>query len=184
MLPITGIPALALAVVFGAAFGWLLHRGRLTSFDTIINQFRLRDFTVAKVMATAIIVGGVGVMALVQLGAASMHVRDANMLATISGAAIFGVGMAIYGYCPGTGLAAAATGSVHALAGVAGMLAGAMVFAFTFDWVSAHVLGTWKLGPATLPGITGIPAPLIFLALAVAAVAGFGAIEARRASRG
>jgi hypothetical protein len=179
MLPFTGTSALVLAVVFGAAFGWLLHRGRLTSYDTIVNQFRLRDFTVAKVMLAAIVVGGIGVLVLVHLGAAKFHLRDANMLATIVGAAIFGVGMVLYGYCPGTGLAAIGTGSVHALVGALGMLLGATAYAFSFDWVKANVLSVWQMGPATLTDVTGIPAVAILFALAVAALLLFTALESR-----
>ena len=29
---------LLLAVVFGAAFGWLLHRGRVTDYNVIVNR--------------------------------------------------------------------------------------------------------------------------------------------------
>jgi uncharacterized membrane protein YedE/YeeE len=179
MLPVTGTAALVLAVVFGAAFGFLLHRGRVTDYDTILGQFRLRDFTVVKVMLTAIIVGGLGVLVLVSLGGAKWHVRDANMLATLAGAAIFAVGMVLYGYCPGTGLAAIGTGSVHALVGAFGMLAGAIAYAFSFPWVKENILAVWKLGPLTLPDITGVPAVAIFFGLAVLAVALFGALEAR-----
>ncbi len=177
MFPVAGNFALLLAVVFGAAFGWLLHRGRVTDYDTIINQFRLRDFTVLKVMVTAIVVGGIGVFVLVQLGGAQLHVRDANMLGTIAGAAIFGVGMVLYGYCPGTGLAAVGTGSVHALVGVLGMLIGAIAYALSFDWVRDNVLSVWKLGPMTLSDVTGLPPVAILFALAVAAVGAFGALE-------
>lgn len=176
MFPITGTPALALAVLFGAAFGWLLHRGKVLDYNVILNQFRLRDFTVLKVMLTAILVGGIGVLALVHLEAAKFHVRDANMLATVAGAAIFGVGMVLYGYCPGTGLAAIATGKVHALIGALGMLFGAMLYAFSFDWVSKNVLTVWKLGRVTLSDITGVPQLAILLFLAVSAVVLFGAV--------
>lgn len=177
MFPITGTPSLVLAVVFGAAFGWLLHRGRVLDYDVIINQFRLRDFTVLKVMMTAIIVGGAGVLALVHFGAAKFHVRDANMLGTIVGAAIFGVGMVLYGYCPGTGLAAAATGKVHALIGAIGMLFGAMLYAASFDWVNKNVLAVWKLGKVTLADITGLPHVAILFALAAGALALFAAVD-------
>ncbi len=177
MLPITGNPALVLAVLFGGAFGWLLHRGRLTDYNTIINQFRLRDFTVLKVMGTAIVVGGVGVFVLVQLGMAKFHVRDANMAGTILGAALFGVGMVLYGYCPGTGLAAVGTGSVHALVGALGMLGGAIAYAFTFAWVKEHILSIWQLGPATLAEVTGWPPVAILFALAVAAIVSFVWLE-------
>lgn len=177
MFPVTGTTALVLAVVFGAAFGWLLHRGRVLDYDVIINQFRLRDFTVLKVMLTAILVGGIGVLALVHFGAAKFHVRDANMLGTIVGAAIFGVGMVLYGYCPGTGLAATATGKVHALVGAIGMLFGAMLYAASFDWVNKNLLTVWKLGKVTLTDVTGIPYLAILAILAIGAVALFGAVE-------
>ncbi len=177
MFPITGTPSLVLAIVFGAAFGWLLHRGRVLDYDVIVNQFRLRDFTVLKVMLTAIVVGGIGVLALVHLGAAKFHLRDANMLGTIIGAAIFGVGMVLYGYCPGTGLAAIATGKVHALSGAIGMLFGAMLYAASFDWVRSNILSVWKLGKVTLADVTGVPHLVILIVLAGAAAAFFVAVE-------
>jgi uncharacterized protein len=183
MFPVTGSSALVLAIVFGFAFGWLLHRGKVTNYNTILNQFRLRDFTVLKVMLTAILVGGVGVLALTQLGYAKFHVRDANMLATIIGAALFGVGMVLYGYCPGTGLAAIATGSVHALVGAFGMLFGAMLYAFSFEWVRANILSVWKLGKVTLPEMIGVTPLAMYIGLAVFAVVFFWAIEALRVEK-
>jgi len=179
--PITGSPALVLAVVFGFAFGWLLHRGRVTSYDTIVNQFRFRDFTVLKVMMTAIVVGGVGVWLLAGTGMAKLHIKEANMLGVILGAAMFGVGMVLYGYCPGTGFAAIGTGSVHALVGALGMLVGAIAYAVSFDWVKANILSVWALGKIRLPDVTGLPDVVLFALLAAAAVVLFYAIE--RASR-
>lgn len=180
MFPVTGTAALALAILFGFAFGWLLHRGRVTDYNTILDQFRLRDFTVLKVMLTAIVVGGLGVLALTQLGYAKFHVRDANMLGTILGAAIFGVGMVLYGYCPGTGLAAIATGSVHALVGAIGMILGAIAYAFTFDWVRSNILSVWKLGKATLPQMLGVTPLTAYMVLAAVAIAFFWIVEAKR----
>lgn len=181
MFPVSGTTALVLAIVFGAAFGWLLHRGKVTDYNTIVNQFRLQDFTVLKVMLTAIIVGGLGVLLLTQFGAAKYHVRDANMLGTIVGATIFGVGMVLYGYCPGTGFAAIATGSVHALVGAIGMLAGAVAYAFSFEWVRDNILSVWKLGKVTLTDVTGVP-PLAIFAILIIVVAGlFYTVEKMRA---
>ena len=183
MFPITGTAALVLAVVFGFAFGWLLHRGRVTDYNVIINQFRLRDFTVLKIMMTAIVVGGIGVLGLIDIGAAKYHLRDANMLAVVLGAGMFGVGMVLYGYCPGTATAAIATGSLHALVGAFGMMLGAMVYAYTFGWVTEAILPVWSIGKATLSSITGIPAGWIFLILIVAAIVLFAAVEKRFAVR-
>lgn len=179
MFPISGIAALLLAVVFGFAFGWLLHRGRVTDYDVIVNQFRLRDFTVLKVMLTAIIVGGLGVLALVDLGAATYHLRDANMLAVVLGATLFGVGMVLYGYCPGTGVAAVATGSVHALVGAVGMVLGAILYAVTFDWVREAIIPVGSLGKATLTTVTGLPPLWIFGGLIAGTVLLFWIVERR-----
>jgi uncharacterized protein len=175
--PITGTTALVLAVVFGFAFGWLLHRGRVTDYNVIVNQFRFLDFTVAKVMLTAIVVGGVGVLVLTQAGFAKYHIKDANMLGIIIGAAMFGVGMVVYGYCPGTGLAAIGTGSLHALFGAFGMILGAIAYALTFDWVNENILKVWALGKLRLTDVAGWSDGVLYAALAVVAVALLALIE-------
>jgi len=176
-------PGLFLAVVFGAAFGWLLHRGRVTDYNVIVNQFRLKDFTVLKVMLTAIVVGGLGVLLFVHLGLAKWHVRDANMLGVLIGGGLFGVGMVLYGYCPGTAIAAVGTGSLHALVGVLGMIGGAILYAYSFDWVRGNILSVWNLGKVTLSDITGIPPLLIYLGLAAVAIVLFVILEKRGSGR-
>ena len=168
------------AVGFGAAFGWLLHRGRVTDYNVIVNQFRFKDFTVLKVMLTAIVVGGLGVLLFVHLGLAKWHVREANMLGVLIGGGLFGVGMVLYGYCPGTAIAAVGTGSVHALAGVFGMIAGAILYAYSFEWVRSNILSAWNLGKITLSDVTGIPAVVIYLLLAALALVFFSFLEKQR----
>ena len=165
--------SIALALLIGAAFGFLLHRGRVTSCNVIENQFRLKDYTVLKVMLTAIIVGGVGVMALADANLAKYAVKDTNLLGVALGAGLFGIGMVFYGYCPGTGLAAIATGSVHALVGALGMIAGGILFALSFDWVKANILTVGAYGKIRLPDVTGIPAPVWFAGLTLVAIAFF-----------
>src|SRR5512142_584048 len=154
------------ALLMGAVFGYLLQLGKVTSCNVIENQFRLRDFTVLKVMATAIVVGGLGVLLLVDTGNTKYYVKDANMLAVALGAALFGIGMVVYGYCPGTALGAIASGSVHAVVGAFGMVVGAILYALSFDWLKAHVLNVWALGKVRLPDITVIPDLAWFAALA------------------
>lgn len=48
------------------------------------------------------------------------------------GGIFFGVGLAIFGYCPGTGVAACGEGRKDAVVGVVGMLAGAWVFVWMY----------------------------------------------------
>ncbi len=171
------------ALLMGGAFGFLLQRGKVTSCNVIENQFRLRDFTVLKVMGTAIVVGGLGVLLLIDTGNTKYYVKDANMLAVALGAALFGVGMVLYGYCPGTALGAIATGSVHALIGALGMVAGAILYASSFDWLKGHVLNVWTLGKVRLPDVTGVPDAVWFIALAIGAGLFFWWVEARERAR-
>jgi uncharacterized protein len=168
-----------LAIPFGMIFGWLLHRGGVTDYNVIVNQFRLKDFTVAKVMLTAIFVGGIGVLVLHNFGHAQYHIKPANLLGVALGAALFGIGMVIYGYCPGTGLAAVATGSMHALSGVFGMLAGGVLYALTFPWVEAHIQNIGQLGKVRLPELTNIPdgAWLVLLGLLLAVFFQFNKVK-------
>lgn len=177
MFPVKGTALLVLAVVFGAAFGFLLHRGRVADYNTIVRQFLFRDFTVIKIMMTAIVVGGIGVFALVQLGYAQFHIKPADLFAISLGAAIFGIGMVLYGYCPGTALAAIGGGSLHALVGAAGMLVGGAFYALSFDWVKANILPVGAMGKVQLPELIGIGAPVIFSVLAIVAILLFVLIE-------
>jgi len=176
-LPLTGSVLLPLGVLSGLAFGWLLFRARVADANVIVNQFRLRDFTVLKVMLTAIIVGGVGVWLLHGAGAAVYHIKPAYLLGVGAGAALFGVGMVVSGYCPGTALTAMGAGSVHALVAVLGMIAGAIAYALAFGWIKATILPIGALGPVRLPGMTGVPDIVWFAGLIVVAGAVFVALE-------
>jgi len=46
-----------LGFIFGLIFGLLLQKGCLTDYGVIIGQLLLIDFTVAKAMLSAIVVG-------------------------------------------------------------------------------------------------------------------------------
>lgn len=178
-LPIQGELSLILAVVFGAVFGALLHRGRVANYDVIVDQFRLRDFTVLRVMLTAILVGGIGVYVLNQFGLAQYHIKSADMLAVVLGATLFGIGMVLYGYCPGTGVAAVGTGSVHALVGFLGMLVGGILYAYSYAWIKVTILPVLSLGKVRLPELTQIADPIWFGTLLIMALVLFRLLEKR-----
>jgi len=168
---------LALGLITGVAFGFLLHKGQVTKFSTIVGQFLLKDFTVLKVMLTAVVVGGIGVYALHGMDLASLHIKPLILGGVVLGGLIFGVGMALLGYCPGTGVAAMAEGSRHAIFGVLGMLVGAAVYAEVAALMKATVLQIGDFGKLTFVDVTGL-SPWVFLAaLAVGATLLFVAIE-------
>jgi hypothetical protein len=117
------------------------------------------------------------VFTLVQFGYAQFHIKPADLLAISLGAAIFGVGMVLYGYCPGTALAAIGAGSIHALIGAVGMLLGGVLYALSFDWLKANILSVGTMGKVQLPQLFGMSAPMILAGLAVVALLVFALIE-------
>jgi len=162
----------------GLVFGYLLQKGGVTRFKVIVGQFLLRDFTMLKIMVAATLVGGVGIYAMRAGGLDfPLHVKSAELLANVAGGLIFGAGMALLGYCPGTGIAALGDGSRHAIPGILGMLFGAAIYAEAFPWVSDHILNVANEGKITLPEATGIAPWIFFLVIGLAAWFGFRAID-------
>lgn len=118
-----------LGLLFGVLFGFFLQKGGVAKFEILIGQLLLEDFTVVKVMLTAVLVGMVGVSALHRLGLVELKVKPTRYAANIVGGLIFGVGFALAAYCPGTGAAALGQGNLDALMVMVGMVAGAFLFA-------------------------------------------------------
>ncbi len=173
---LSGSPLLWIGLLFGIIFGWLLHRGGVTDPDVIVGQFLFRDFTVLKIMLTAIVVGGIGVAILHGNNLANLHIKPAAMLAVVGGGLIFGVGMVLLGYCPGTGVAAIATGRLDALVGFGGMLAGAAAYAFAYPWIAAKVLPVCDLGKVRLPEFFGGSDIVWYAGLSILAVMVFAVV--------
>lgn len=118
-----------MALLFGALFGFLLRKGGVARFDTIVSQLLLKDFTVMKVMFTAIVVGSFGIYLSQYFGLLpSFHLSTTPLIWAVFGGAVFGVGMSLAGYCPGTAFAALAEGAKDVYFVVLGLLAGAVVF--------------------------------------------------------
>ena len=145
--------------VTGLIFGFLLQKARVTRADVIIAQFLLRDYTVMKVILTAIVVGSIGIYGMLEMDMIPvLSIKPAFLYANALGGLIFGVGMAILGYCPGTALAAIGDGSRDAIAGVLGGVTGVALFAALFPLLSSSLIEAYNLGSISLPEITGIPA--------------------------
>jgi uncharacterized membrane protein YedE/YeeE len=171
---------LLLGLVTGVVFGFLLQKCRVAKFPVIVGQFILKDWTVAKVMGTAVVVGSVGVYALVASGHANLHVKPFLLGGVLLGGLCFGVGMAVYGYCPGTGVAACGEGKPDAMLGVLGMLAGALVFVAAFPALQPVIKGLGDMGKLTLPEATGTSPWLWIAALVGVGLAALALLFSRR----
>lgn len=144
---------LLLAAIFGLIFGFLLQKGGVAKYNVLIGVLLLQDFTVVKVMMTAILTGMIGITLLHRMGKVNLHIKPTRLGANISGGLIFGVGFALLAYCPGTGAVALGQGNWDALFGVAGLVAGSFLYAEHSEKLS-KTLETWgKLGELTLPKV-------------------------------
>ncbi len=176
---------LILGAITGLVFGFLLQKGSVTRYKTIVGQFLMRDHTVMKVMFTAIIVGGIGIYAMLQGGLIeALHLKSATLLGNAGGGLIFGIGMAILGYCPGTAVAAIGDGSRHAIAGLLGMIFGGALYAELHPWFKTNVLQVTDLGKETLVTSTGLSPWWFLAALAIGALLGFARLERWELKRG
>ena len=168
---------LVLGLVTGILFGILLQKWQVAKFQTILGQVLLKDWTVLKVMATAIAVGTVGVHVLVEGGQASLHIQTASLARVIIGGILFGVGLVIFGLCPGTSVAACGEGRRDAIVGVIGMLIGAGTYVAAFSALEPMMKSLPDLGKVTLPQVTGTSPWLWALGLASIIAVALGILE-------
>jgi uncharacterized membrane protein YedE/YeeE len=162
----------ALGAATGLVFGFLLERGAVARFDTIVGQLLFRDFTMMRVMLTAILVGSVGIHGMIALGwIDGVAIKGAQLAANVAGGATLGVGMALLGLCPGTAVVAAGAGARDAWSGLFGMLLGAALYAELDPWFATNLAKVGALGKVTLAQEIGGTTP-VYLAGLVALTLG------------
>jgi len=171
------IRQLLLGLLFGIIFGFLLQKGGVAKYHVLIGVLLLRDFTVVKVMLSAILVGMVGVFALHRAGMVKLHLKPTRYLANSIGGIIFGIGFALAAYCPGTGAAALGQGNLDAMGVVAGMIVGSFLFAEVSGWIDRRVNPVGDRGVLTWPQLLHLPALLVMVTLAIGIIGVLVAIE-------
>jgi uncharacterized membrane protein YedE/YeeE len=171
---------LLFGAITGLIFGFLLQKGGVTRYNTIVNQFRFKDFTVLKTMLTAIVVGAIGIYAMLQFGMIKgLSVKSADLAMNAGGGLIFGVGMVLLGYCPGTALAAVGQGSRDAIVGIVGALVGAAAYAEVYPVLARTVEPIGKLGKITFADATHASPWWFIVGLTTVAVGLFVWLESR-----
>jgi len=153
--------------VFGILFGFLLHKGGVTSYDVIVGQLLLTDFTVIKIILTAVITGMLGIHLMRRLGWLQFSVKPGSWGKNAVGGLIFGVGFALLGYCPGTIAGAIGGGQLDALiSGLAGIILGSWLFALVYPRVRSGILMKGDFGDLTLPKLFKVNEWLVIILFA------------------
>ncbi len=138
-------------LIIGIIFGFLLQKGGATRYNIIISQLLLEDFTVLKIMLSAVVTGMVGIYFLKEINKVKLSPKEGSLVKSIVGGLIFGVGFALLGYCPGTAAGAVGQGNLDALIpGMIGLISGSAFFALLFPRLQG-ILETGKFTHLTFP---------------------------------
>ncbi|GLT16442.1 hypothetical protein GCM10007938_02180 [Vibrio zhanjiangensis] len=165
---------LVLAVILGSLFGYTLYRVGATHADKIVDMLTLRDLSLAKTIILAI-----GLSSTVYFSGIALGVFDPSHLSVkgmylgvILGGVLLGIGWALSGMCPGTGVTNLGAGRKDALFFVVGGLLGAGVFSALYEYLAAFGLFQAILGgKAALANPTETPWIAIIIGIAFVAAA-------------
>lgn len=144
-----------LALFLGVFFGFSLNKAGLTKYHKIVNVFRLTDLAVLKFMMTALVVAMSGLYLLRGLGLLVFPAVPATyVVGNLVGGLIFGVGMALAGFCPGTCAAGAGEGKLdYLIPGFLGFLVGAALYGLTYPQVFPQISAIANLGGVVIPDL-------------------------------
>ena len=171
---------LAYGLITGIIFGFLLQKGRVIRYDKQLGALRLIDMTIVKFMFSSILVAMVGVYILKDLGIAKLSIKTTVLGGNVIGGLLFGIGWALFGYCPGTSVGALGEGRWDVIWGILGMLAGAAIFAEAYPLMKATALTWGDYGKITLPQIFGVNHWIVIAVMWILGILMFWWIEKKK----
>lgn len=156
-------------LILGVFFGFALNKAGLTKYHKIVNVFRFTDMAVLQFMMTALVVSMVGLYALRGLGLVTFPAPPATyIVGNLVGGLIFGVGMALSGYCPGTCAAGAGEGKLdYIVPGLLGFLTGAVIYGLTYQQVFPAISALANYGNVVMPDLWNLDPFLMVTAFAL-----------------
>ncbi|HQT45868.1 MAG: transporter [Acidocella sp. 20-63-7] len=158
----------ASGLIIGFTFGLILEGAGFGNPCILTTQLRFSNWSVFKVMFTAIIVCAALLYGSQVIGVrplSSIFVPSVYFWGTLLGSVGIGAGMAIGGYCPGTSMVALWSGRLDGLLFLLGIGAGTLLFNSAYP--SIHTWIYAQAGPTglTLPQLLHLPTPVILVIL-------------------
>jgi len=166
----------ASGLLSGLMFGYVLEGAGFGSPRKLTAQFRLVDWSVFKVMFTAVIVAAAGLWLFEAAGlmaANAVYVPTLFFWAIALGGALIGAGFALGGYCPGTAVVGLGSGRGDAFVFILGMVAGTVLFAAFFTNIEGLYMAAQGPAGQTVSALLGVPDWAVVLALVVLAAVGW-----------
>lgn len=161
------------ALLVGVAMGALIQRVGASSPAMILRNLRLENLTVIKFMATTIAVGMILTYLVDAAAPGVMHfdIKPTYVIGVTLGGAIFGVGFALGGYCPGTCVVGVGEGRKDAWVAMAGGITGALVFTLLYTRLVDPLIKPMDLGKVRIQDYVHVAPVVIALALGVGMLA-------------
>jgi len=128
-----GHGSVLLVFFIGIVFGSIIQYTKVHKFEKIAGFSMLKDTVVPKMLFLAIGLASIGLYFMIEAGLASYHLKPIMLGGLIIGGTIFGISMAIFGKCPGTGPISVAEGRIDIMVGAIGGILGGLVFTLYYD---------------------------------------------------
>jgi hypothetical protein len=156
----------------------LLQKGGATKYDVIVGQLLLTDFTVLKIMLTAVVVGMPGIYLMEHFGWVELYPKSGSLGMNVIGGLIFGVGFALLGYCPGTIAGAIGNGYLDAITGgLVGIWIGTGLFAALYPQLNRGILQVGHYGDVTFPELLKLNKWIVIIIIEALILTSFIALE-------
>ncbi|MEO9804902.1 MAG: YeeE/YedE thiosulfate transporter family protein [Reichenbachiella sp.] len=161
-----------IAFGIGLGFGFALEQAGFSSSRKLAGMFYGYDATVLKVFFTAAIVALLGLTFLNNFNMIDMsivYINEFYVTSAVLGGVIMGLGFIVGGFCPGTGVCAAAIGKIDAIFYLMGSLIGIFIFGETYPFWKDIYLNNY-LGGLKISNAFDITDGLMVLLIIAAAV--------------
>jgi hypothetical protein len=140
------------AIVLGVAFGFVLERTGFTRSQLIADTFYFKNIAVPKIMGVTVITTATWFILFAWMGwidLSALYTPATYVWPYLVGGLLFGIGMVMAGYCPGTAVAGLGTGKSDALVFLLGLFAGMFVYFILYPFIAGFAssgnLGVLKL---------------------------------------
>ncbi len=145
------------AIVMGFAFGFVLERSGFTRSKHIADTFYFRNLAVPKIMGMTVITTTTWFIVFAWMGwidLGALFTPGTYVWPYLAGGLLFGLGMVMSGYCPGTAVAGLGTGKSDAFLFLVGVIVGMFVYFELYPMVESFANSS-KLGVLKLQDLFG-----------------------------
>ncbi len=166
---------LFLGTLIGIGFGFVLERAGFGRARNLAAQFYLTDTRVLKVMFSAIVTALVGMALLSGVGLLDLSritVPETFLWPQLVGGLLLGAGFIVSGYCPGTGVVAAASGNLDGAVALLGVLLGSLAFGFGYGPLEGFYK-SGSMGVVRIDQLLGVPTAIVAAGVVAMAIGAF-----------